>query len=80
MIGAAIKAMLALTGATHKALAEHLGITAQGLSGKFHKDNFTVLDLINAAEFFGCTLNFSFPEGHTITLNKPGQNVAGRSV
>ncbi len=68
MVGSRIKAMLALTETTHKALAEHLGISPQGLSVKFHKDNFTVPDLISAAEFFGCILNFSFPDGSVITI------------
>lgn len=70
LIGSRIKAMLALTGTTHKALADHLGITPQGLSVKFHKDSFIVADLVSAADFFGCKLVFEFPSGSKITLSE----------
>ena len=61
MVGTKVKALLALTGTTHRELAE-------ALSNKFQKDSFSVSDLIGAADFFGCRLNFEFPNGSKITF------------
>ena len=63
MIGTKVKALLALTGTTHRELAEALSISPQALSNKFQKDSFSVSDLIGAADFLGCRLNFEFPNG-----------------
>ena len=68
MIGTKVKALLALTGTTHRELAEALSISPQALSNKFQKDSFSVSDLIGAADFFGCRLNFEFPDGSKITF------------
>ena len=68
MVGTRIKALLALTGRTHRELADGLGISPQALSNKFQKDSFSASDLVSMAEYFGCKLNFEFADGSKIVL------------
>ena len=77
MVGAKVKALLALTGTTHRELAEALSISPQALSNKFQKDSFSVSDLIGAADFFGCRLNFEFPNGSKITFSNDDRKTGG---
>lgn len=55
MVGTKVKALLALTGTTHREFAEALSISPQALSNKFQKDSFSVSD-------------FEFPNGSKITF------------
>lgn len=77
MVGAKVKALLALTGTTHRELAEALSISPQALSNKFQKDSFSVSDLIGAANFFGCRLTFEFSNGSKITFSNDDRKTGG---
>lgn len=64
-----IKALLKLQGKRTEDLAEALGLKSkQALYNKFNRDSFTATDLIKAADFLNCDLNFETQEGQKITL------------
>lgn len=64
-----IKALLKLQGKKTEDLAEALGLASkQALYNKFNRDSFTASDLIKAADFLNCGLNFETKEGQKITL------------
>ena len=64
-----IKALLKLQGKKTEDLAEALGLASkQALYNKFNRDSFTASDLIKAADFLNCDLNFETKEGQKITL------------
>jgi len=64
-----IKALLKLQGKKTEDLAEALGLASkQALYNKFNRDSFTAADLIKAADFLECDLNFETKEGQKITL------------
>lgn len=64
-----IRALLKLQGKKTEDLAEALGLASkQALYNKFNRDSFTASDLIKAAEFLNCDLNFETQAGQKITL------------
>lgn len=64
-----IKALLKLQGKRTDDLAVALGLKSkQALYNKFNRDSFTADDLIKAADFLDCDLNFETKNGQKISL------------
>lgn len=63
-----IRSILQLTGKKHADLADYLGISKQSLSNKYSRESFSVIELIEIANFVGGELSVSCDSG-TVTFN-----------
>lgn len=64
-----VKGMLALTGKKQIELAEEFGMSKQTMSNKMARDSWSASDLAKAAQFCGCYLAISMPDGQQIFID-----------
>ena len=65
-----IRAAMKLRGLKYRDIGAALGISAQAVSNKMHRDSFTASDLVKIAAALGCTLSLNLPDGGQIILTE----------
>lgn len=63
-----IKALISIRGKKNIDLAKHLGLSPQSLQNKLSRGSFSAEDLIEIADFLGCSLEFNIDDKQKIIL------------